>query len=92
MSYKYTTETISWLDYVLPYIEYSAIRKESEHIGDSELVTIGAAWANGGWYIYTDYVRSNGNLFVGNEGDDYSNIFDGVGDLGSMAMTAGTLG
>lgn len=82
LSYKYTTETISWLDYVLPYIEYSAIRKESEHIGDSELVAIGAAWANGNWYIYTDYVRSNGNLFVGNEGDDFTNIFDGVGDFG----------
>ena len=26
---------------------------------------------------------SNGNLFVGNIGDDYSNVFDGVGDFGA---------
>jgi hypothetical protein len=28
---------------------------------------------------------SNGNLFVGNIGDDYSNSFDGVGDFGANA-------
>lgn len=28
---------------------------------------LGAAWANGGWYIYTDLAYSNGNEFVGGE-------------------------
>jgi len=33
--------------------------------------------------IYSDLVFSDGSLFVGNEGDDYSNLFDGVGDWGA---------
>ena len=43
---------------------------------------LGSAWASGGWYIYTDLAYSDGNLFVGNEGDDYANIYQGVGDFG----------
>jgi hypothetical protein len=47
---------------------------------------IGAAWASGGWYIYSDLAYSNGNYFVGNEAsgngsDDYGRL-DGVGDFG----------
>lgn len=83
LSYRYNTTQLPWLDYVLPYIEYSSIIKDVAELNDSEMVTLGAAWAHDGWYIYTDMVHSNGNLFVGNIGDDYSNIYDGVGDFGA---------
>jgi hypothetical protein len=83
LSYRYDTPALGWLDYVRPYLEYSNIVKENDDFNDSELVTAGAAWANGGWYIYTELAYSNGNYFVGDEGDDYSNIFDGVGDFGA---------
>lgn len=82
LSYTYETPRLPWLDYVLPYVEYSRIVKTDDDFNDSELLILGAAWARGGWYIYTDLAFSNGNLFVGNEGDDYSNIFHGVGDFG----------
>ncbi|MGD8581125.1 MAG: hypothetical protein PVF06_00690 [Gammaproteobacteria bacterium] len=83
LSYKYTTTLLPWLDYVLPYLEYSSIIKDADEFNDSEMISLGAAWAHDGWYIYTDLIHSNGNLFIGNIGDDYSNIFDGVGDFGA---------
>jgi len=82
LSYKYETGQIPWLDYVLPYLEYSSIVKDEDEFNDSQMWTLGAAWAKGGWYIYSDLVYSNGNYFIGNDGDDYSNIFNGVGDFG----------
>ena len=82
LSYRHDTPQLGWLDYVLPYIEYSNILKDEGDFNDSQMVTLGAAWASGGWYIYSDLVYSNGNYFVGNDGDDYSNLFDGVGDFG----------
>ena len=82
LSYKYETQQIPWLDYVLPYLEYSSIIKDESDFNDSQMWILGAAWAKGGWYIYSDMAYSNGNYFVGNDGDDYSNILDGVGDFG----------
>ncbi len=63
-------------------MEYSSIVKDESDFNNSQMVTLGAAWASGGWYIYSDLVYSNGNYFVGDDGDNYSNIFDGVGDFG----------
>jgi len=84
LSYKYSTPSLSWLSYVLPYVEYSSIIKDDDASNDSDMVTLGAAWASGGWYIYSDLVWSTGNYFIGNIGDDYSNIYDpGVGDFGA---------
>jgi len=81
LSYRMETPEIAWLDYVLPYVEWSAILKEESTFNDSELFVVGAAWARGGWYIYSDLAYSTGNYFVGNKGDDYSRI-DGVNDFG----------
>ncbi|MEP5566701.1 MAG: hypothetical protein ABJN62_02600 [Halioglobus sp.] len=81
LSYRIDTPQIPWLDYVLPYLEYSSIIKLDSQLNDSELAVVGAAWASGGWYIYSDLAYSNGNYFVGDEGDDYGRI-DGVGDFG----------
>ncbi len=66
LSYFLETPQVDWLEYVIPYVEYSSIVKEEDGFNDSELVDIGAAWGSGGWYIYTDLVLSNGNDFVGN--------------------------
>jgi hypothetical protein len=67
LSYYLATPSIDWLDYVIPYIEYSSIVKQEDDFNDSELVILGAAWARGGWYIYTDLAYSNGNEFIGGE-------------------------
>ena len=34
-------------------------------------------------YIYAELGISDGNFFVGDKGDSYSNIYDGVGDFGA---------
>lgn len=67
LSYYQPTPDIEWLDYVIPYIEYSSIIKEADGFNDSELVMLGMAWGHGGWYIYTDLALSNGNEFVGGD-------------------------
>lgn len=93
LSYLYETNQIPWLDSVRPYVEYSNIVKQDSDFNDSQLVMVGAAWARGGWYIYTDLAFSDGNFFVGNETSQgtpeaYSNIYDpilGAGDFGANA-------
>jgi hypothetical protein len=93
LSYLWETNRIPWLDSVRPYVEYSNIIKQDGDFNDSQLVMLGAAWARGGWYIYTDLAFSDGNFFVGNETSDgtaesYTNIFspiDGAGDFGANA-------
>ena len=83
VSYQVDTPQIGWLDYVLPYLEYSSIIKDEDSFNNSQMWTLGAAWARGGWYIYSDLAYSTGNYFVGDDGDDYANIVDrGVGDFG----------
>lgn len=67
LSYYHATPSIPWLDYVIPYIEYSSILKEDSDFNDSDLATLGAAWGSGGWYIYTEVAYSSGNEFVGGE-------------------------
>ncbi|MFP4156260.1 MAG: hypothetical protein ACLFU4_01435 [Opitutales bacterium] len=70
LSYYKETPSFDWLDYVIPYVEYSSIVKAESSFNDSELFIVGAAWGRGGWYIYTDLGFSNGNYFVG--GDDFT--------------------
>jgi hypothetical protein len=74
LSYYLETKSLPWLDYVIPYVEYSSILKDASGFNDSDLFTIGAAWGRGGWYIYSEFAWSNGNDFVGNLG--------GYGDSG----------
>lgn len=81
VSYRINTDSLPWLDYVLPYVEWSSIVKDETSFEDSQLFIVGSAWSRGGWYIYSDLAYSDGNYFVGNEGDDYSRI-DEVGDFG----------
>lgn len=68
LSYHLQTDSIAWLDYVIPYIEYSVLLKQEKAFNDSEFATLGAAWGKDNWFIYTDLSASNGNEFIG--GDD----------------------
>ncbi len=77
------TSGIPWLDSVMPYLEWSSILKERSDFNDSTLWTLGALWYWGNLYIYTDLGISDGNYFVGDKGDTYSNIYDSVGDFGA---------
>lgn len=81
VSYKYVTDGIPWLDYLLPYAEWSSIIKDEDAFNDSQLFVLGTAWARGGWYIYSEMVYSDGNFFIGNRGADYSRA-DSVNDFG----------
>jgi len=67
LSYYQQTDNIPWLDYVIPYIEYSSIVKAESEFNDSQLATLGAAFGYGGWYIYADWAYSTGNEFVGGD-------------------------
>ena len=88
---------ISWVDSVMPYVEWSTILKTVEDYNASTLVTIGASWTVlGALYVYTDVGLSNGNFFVGNktgdgEGEGYGNIYDGAGDFGANGNNAWNL-
>lgn len=74
---------ISWLDGVTPYVEWSSIIKDGGDLNNSSLWVFGALWYWGSLYIYTDFAVSDGNFFVGADGDDYGNIYDGVNDFGA---------
>ena len=83
------TDSISWLNSVTPYVEWSTILKSVEDYNSSTLVTIGASWTiRDSLYLYSDIGLSNGNSFVGHntsdgEKEDYANIFTGAGDVGA---------
>jgi hypothetical protein len=73
---------VSWLDGVTPYVEWSSILNKRGDLNSSSLWVFGALWHWGSLYIYTDLGVSDGNFFVGSEGDDYSNIY-GLNDFGA---------
>ena len=78
------TESISWIDSVTPYVEWSTILKTVDDYNASTLVTVGASWTIlGALYVYSDVAISDGNFFVGNTGDDYNNIITGVNHVGA---------
>ena len=77
------TSGISWIDSVTPYLEASTILKPGTDYTPSTMVILGASWTLlGNLYLYSDLALSNGNFFVGNDGDAYSNI-NTVGDFGA---------
>jgi len=65
LNYKLDTPKISWLDYALPYLEYSNIIKDESSFNNSYMWMIGSAFSRGNWYIYTDLAFANGNYFIG---------------------------
>ncbi len=77
------TSGLPWIDSVTPYIEWSTIVKDRSDFNDSTLWSMGALMYWGQLYIYAELGISDGNFFVGDKGDSYSNIYDGVGDFGA---------
>ncbi len=78
------TSSLSWIDSLTPYAEWSTILKTAENHNPSTLVTLGASWTIlSSLYVYSDFALSNGNFFVGNTGDDYGNILTGVSHVGA---------
>ena len=78
------TASISWIDSVTPYVEWSTILKTVEDYNPSMLITLGASWTVlGDLYVYTDLALSDGNFFVGNRGDKYDNIYTSVNHVGA---------
>ena len=58
--------------------------KSVEGFNNSTMVVLGASWTLfGALYTYSDFALSNGNSFVGNDGDTYDNIYTGAGDFGA---------
>mgnify|MGYP001110015410 CR=1 FL=1 len=76
---------VDWIDSITFYNDYSVIMKDNDSFNDSALNVTGFAIANDGWYIYVDYAYSNGNYFVGSEGDVYGDTYaeSSVGDFGA---------
>lgn len=81
---------VEWIDSITFYNDYSVILKDGtfpdgRDFNDSAMNVTGMAIASGGWYIYVDYAYSNGNYFVGNEGDVYGGDYSSsaVGDFGA---------
>ena len=81
---------VDWIDSIKFYNDYSVILKDATlpdgtDFNDSAMNVTGMAIASGGWYIYVDYAYSNGNYFVGNEGDSYGADYasSSVGDFGA---------
>ncbi|MCG9128602.1 hypothetical protein JT359_13470 [Candidatus Poribacteria bacterium] len=87
LSLRYTgidPSTISWVDSVTPYIEWSSVLKTVEEYNNSTLITLGASWTLfSNLYVYSDIGITDGNFFVGNTADDYNNILTGVNHVGA---------
>ena len=61
---------VSWLDSVTPYVEWSSILKSADGFNDSTLVMVGATWTiYGALYMYSDLAFSDGNYWIGSDGD-----------------------
>lgn len=89
LSYTWKPQ-LDWIDSITFYNDYSVIVKDgalpdNTGFNDSAMNVTGMAIASGGWYIYVDYAYSNGNYFVGNEGDVYGATYEtsAVGDFGA---------
>lgn len=67
LSYFQETNNLPWLDYVIPYVEYSSVVKTESEFNDSQLAMLGAAFGYGNWYSYIDWGYSTGNEFVGGD-------------------------
>lgn len=67
---------------ITPYLEWSSIVKEEDEYNDSSMWVAGALLHWRELYIYAEVGVSDGNYFVGDEGDSYGSIY-GVGDFGA---------
>jgi|GEM_PF-225450 len=83
ISYTYVPNNIDFIDFIVPYVDYSILIKEGETNGnyfalpvgteyqDSEQLTIGAIIGRGNWLIYVDTIFGKGSPLIGNENGQY---------------------
>ena len=75
---------ISWFDSFIPHVEWSTLLKTVETYNPSTLIALGAnstLWET--LQLSSEIGFSDGNYFVGSRGDNYENIYEGVGDFGA---------
>lgn len=88
LSYTVRPE-VDFIDYITFYNDYSIIIKDGEMDGkdfnNSSMNVTGMMIARGNWFIYVDYVLSDGNYFVGDKKDVYADTYaeSEVGDFGA---------
>jgi hypothetical protein len=83
ISYTYIPHRIDFIDFIVPYVDYSIILKDGEtnanyfalpadnEFQDSEQLTFGAIIGSGNWLIYIDTIFGKGSPLVGNENGQY---------------------
>jgi len=83
ISYTHYPRNIDFIDFIVPYVDYSILIKDGETNGnyflipegtefkDSEQLTLGAIIGSGNWLIYVDTVFGKGSPLVGNENGQY---------------------
>jgi hypothetical protein len=84
ISYTYVPYNIDFIDFIVPYVDYSILIKDGETNGnyfaglpvgtefkDSEQLTLGAIIGSGNWLIYVDTVFGKGSPLIGNENGQY---------------------
>lgn len=74
LAYTWKSVPVDFIDSITFYNDYSILLKDGNdasgaELKDSTLNVTGMAIASGGWYIYVDLAQSDGNFFIGNEGD-----------------------
>lgn len=80
ISYTHFPQNIDFIDYIVPYVDYSLLIKDGETNGnyfagqpvgtefqDSEQLTFGTMIGRGNWLIYVDTVLGKGSPLIGNE-------------------------
>ncbi|MEM7790410.1 MAG: hypothetical protein AAF546_03320 [Verrucomicrobiota bacterium] len=86
VSYTHFPRKIDFIDFIVPYIDYSIIIKDGETNGnyftepavpigtefqDSEQLSIGAIIGSGNWLVYIDFLFGKGAPLVGNSNAQY---------------------
>lgn len=84
ISYTYVPHSIDFIDFIIPYVDYSILIKDGQTNGNyfntlpvgtdfenSEQLTFGAMIGRGNWLIYADTVLGKGSPLIGNENGQY---------------------
>ena len=82
VSYKYETTQLPWLDYVLPYVEYSSIVKDEADFNDSQMATSAPPGQRAAGTSIATWSAPTATTSSAIKVDDYANIYNGVGDFG----------
>jgi hypothetical protein len=98
ISYTVFTRNLRWLDYFVPFVDYSAILKQGSTNGqyffqlpletdfrDSQQLSIGSIFVRGQWLVYAEMLLGKGAPLIGNENDQ---LFSGASLNQGVSLTA----